>query len=693
MSKDSEPESRPISVSELLARSQGAGGGNTPTRARDGRGRRRAGRDGSVSVSELTGEIPKITDATTASGTDTPGPETASRKAAPAEAAAPTRKPTSRRAAEPAVEPEATVEPEPESSVEPESTAEPEQVESRAAEKAAPSRPAPDSWTQTRSGAPSGPFPRSTNPIPRRPADDRPIVERPRPGRAQAHPGGWTASGMPAFGEAPPMSTRDFSSDAVARRLGKNPPRDTAPVDEESANAVTGIIPLVDGPDHGGHTEGLAVVDSEDVVTHDLAEVDPGTRGPRERGDRGFSEVMDFDAYRNFADVESDTDKPATKGWAAATAKAAGKGKGGLIQRLFGRKNKAAPTHDDPTHDDPTHGDDRAHGAAARDPHDPASDARGDGDSDWADSDWMATAAAAATAGGTTAALAASRTDDHPTEAIQPIDDAPRDESSAEESHAEDSNAHEANADESSPREANADGSSADEPNTGDSSAGDSSAGDSSAADSSTDESSADASDADESDADESDRTHAWAAPRAWSDPGRSDATDRVDLVKDVESDDAAGRPPGPPTLQDTADIDETPGPGSGGDVAREDSASTADAGRTASGQVVTEPEGSGPDGSAQDTDREDDGSPVTAWLLLFGQAIAGLAIGVGLFWGFTELWRWNPYFALVLAVLVIFGIVTLSHVVRRTKDLPTTLLALGVGLLVTIGPLVLLAA
>ena len=88
----------------------------------------------------------------------------------------------------------------------------------------------------------------------------------------------------------------------------------------------------------------------------------------------------------------------------------------------------------------------------------------------------------------------------------------------------------------------------------------------------------------------------------------------------------------------------------------------------------------------------EEEQSPVTAWLLLFAQAVVGLAVGVGLFWGFTELWRWNPYFALVLAVLVIFGIVTLSHVVRRTKDLATTLLALGVGLLVTIGPLVLLA-
>ena len=50
-------------------------------------------------------------------------------------------------------------------------------------------------------------------------------------------------------------------------------------------------------------------------------------------------------------------------------------------------------------------------------------------------------------------------------------------------------------------------------------------------------------------------------------------------------------------------------------------------------------------------------------------------------------------YFALVLAVVVIFGIVTFAHLVRRTRDLPTTLLALGVGLLVTIGPLVLLAS
>jgi hypothetical protein len=83
--------------------------------------------------------------------------------------------------------------------------------------------------------------------------------------------------------------------------------------------------------------------------------------------------------------------------------------------------------------------------------------------------------------------------------------------------------------------------------------------------------------------------------------------------------------------------------------------------------------------------------SPTVQWLVLIGQVLAGLAVGVALFWGFTELWRWNVYFALVLAVAVIFGMVTLVHVVRRSQDLISTLLALGVGLLVTIGPLVLL--
>ena len=97
-------------------------------------------------------------------------------------------------------------------------------------------------------------------------------------------------------------------------------------------------------------------------------------------------------------------------------------------------------------------------------------------------------------------------------------------------------------------------------------------------------------------------------------------------------------------------------------------------------------------DAQTGDSDDVDGRSPAKAWLLVIGEAILGLAVGVGLFWGFTELWRWNVYFALVLAVLVIFGIVSFTHAVRHSRDLFTTLLALGVGLIVTIGPLVLLA-
>ncbi|MCF8570033.1 hypothetical protein L5G32_07105 [Gordonia sp. HY002] len=84
--------------------------------------------------------------------------------------------------------------------------------------------------------------------------------------------------------------------------------------------------------------------------------------------------------------------------------------------------------------------------------------------------------------------------------------------------------------------------------------------------------------------------------------------------------------------------------------------------------------------------------SPVLGWLTFVGELILGLAVGAGLFWGFTELWKRYVYLALILAIVVIFAIVTFAHVLRK-RDLPTTLLALGVGMVVTIGPLVLLAA
>ncbi|MGB6125045.1 MAG: hypothetical protein WBG47_06820 [Gordonia sp. (in: high G+C Gram-positive bacteria)] len=84
--------------------------------------------------------------------------------------------------------------------------------------------------------------------------------------------------------------------------------------------------------------------------------------------------------------------------------------------------------------------------------------------------------------------------------------------------------------------------------------------------------------------------------------------------------------------------------------------------------------------------------SALMGWLTLLAEMVGGLVIGAGLFWGFTELWKRYVYLALILAVVVIFAIVTFAHILRK-RDLATTLLALGVGMLVTIGPLVLLAA
>jgi len=82
---------------------------------------------------------------------------------------------------------------------------------------------------------------------------------------------------------------------------------------------------------------------------------------------------------------------------------------------------------------------------------------------------------------------------------------------------------------------------------------------------------------------------------------------------------------------------------------------------------------------------------PALTWAGLAGQIVLGLAVGVGLFWGFTELWKWNTYFALVLTVVVVLAMVSLVYALRRTSDLISVLLALAAGLIVTVGPLAIL--
>ena len=97
-------------------------------------------------------------------------------------------------------------------------------------------------------------------------------------------------------------------------------------------------------------------------------------------------------------------------------------------------------------------------------------------------------------------------------------------------------------------------------------------------------------------------------------------------------------------------------------------------------------------EGSAEAPERsEDEGSAVVRGVWVVVQCILAVAFGAGLFIAFDQLWRWNTIVALVLSVLVILGLVVGVRVVRKTEDIGSTLIAVAVGALVTLGPLALL--
>lgn len=83
--------------------------------------------------------------------------------------------------------------------------------------------------------------------------------------------------------------------------------------------------------------------------------------------------------------------------------------------------------------------------------------------------------------------------------------------------------------------------------------------------------------------------------------------------------------------------------------------------------------------------------SPVVHGLWIVGQSVIAVVFGAGLFVAFDQLWKWNNIVALVLSVLVILGLVVGVRVVRKTEDIGSTLIAVAVGALVTLGPLALL--
>ena len=94
MARGSDPESRPISVAELLARAkeqdaENAATGSQPA-ANPPTGRRHRGGKGAVSVAELTGEIPRVNDSAPPPTRDFNSAEVSKRARDTDDAAAPT---------------------------------------------------------------------------------------------------------------------------------------------------------------------------------------------------------------------------------------------------------------------------------------------------------------------------------------------------------------------------------------------------------------------------------------------------------------------------------------------------------------------------------------------------------------------------------------------------------------------------
>lgn len=96
-------------------------------------------------------------------------------------------------------------------------------------------------------------------------------------------------------------------------------------------------------------------------------------------------------------------------------------------------------------------------------------------------------------------------------------------------------------------------------------------------------------------------------------------------------------------------------------------------------------------DSAEEERPAEQGGSAFVRGLWVVAQCVLAVAFGAGLFIGFDQLWRWNTIVALVLSVLVILGLVVGVRVVRKTEDIGSTLIAVAVGALVTLGPLALL--
>ncbi|ORI17888.1 hypothetical protein BJD99_14350 [Rhodococcus sp. 1163] len=86
--------------------------------------------------------------------------------------------------------------------------------------------------------------------------------------------------------------------------------------------------------------------------------------------------------------------------------------------------------------------------------------------------------------------------------------------------------------------------------------------------------------------------------------------------------------------------------------------------------------------------ERSDKKNAAKQWLALAGQGAVAIVVGALLFKGFEKLWDMLPWVALTLAVIVIVGLVAVVRILRRTDDLLSMVIAIAVGVFVTLGPL-----
>ncbi|MDI9901240.1 hypothetical protein QM716_15385 [Rhodococcus sp. IEGM 1409] len=78
----------------------------------------------------------------------------------------------------------------------------------------------------------------------------------------------------------------------------------------------------------------------------------------------------------------------------------------------------------------------------------------------------------------------------------------------------------------------------------------------------------------------------------------------------------------------------------------------------------------------------------IREWAVLAGQVVVALIVGGAMFKGFEKLWDMLPWVALVLALIVIVGLVAVVRVLRKTDDITSFVIAVVVGMIVTLGPL-----